>query len=313
MIEGKKVLVTGGAGFIGSHVTERLCPSNDVMVLDDLSTGSRDNLSALGGDVDFFEGDIRDTEILEDALHSTDLVFHCAAQVSVERSVESPVETDQINVEGTVNLLDRCRKTDVERLIFVSSSSVYGSNPELPKKEEMQPRPESPYAVSKMMGEQYCRLFNELYGLPCVVLRCFNVYGPRQQASSPYASVIPRFISAILHEQKPTVFGDGEQTRDFVFVDDVTDALLRAAEVKNARGEIINIASGEPTSILDLLEVLGQIFGRDIDPVFEDHRPGDVRHSVADITKAKELLGFTPRIHLANGLQRTVDHLRALS
>ncbi|MCK4366690.1 MAG: NAD-dependent epimerase/dehydratase family protein [Thermoplasmata archaeon] len=313
MTEGKKVLITGGAGFIGSHLAEKLCSDNDVVVLDNLDTGSRDNLSAIKEDVSFVEGDIRDGEAVKDALREADLVFHCAAQISVERSVENPAETNQINVEGTLRVLDQCRKEDVERFVFVSSSSVYGSGPELPKREDMQPNPESPYAESKIKGEQHCRQFNDLHGLPCVILRCFNVYGSRQQASSPYASVIPRFISAILRDQKPIVFGDGEQTRDFIFVDDVVDALSRAADVKNARGETINIASARPISILGLLEVLGEIFNREIEPEFRDERPGDVRHSVADVSKAKDILGFSPRVELADGLRRTVDHLRALS
>ncbi len=313
MTEGKKVLITGGAGFIGSHLAEKLCSDNDVVVLDNLDTGSRDNLSAIKEDVNFVEGDIRDGEAVKDALRGADLVFHCAAQISVERSVENPTETNQINVEGTLRVLDQCRKEDVERFVFVSSSSVYGSGPELPKREDMQPKPESPYAESKIKGEQHCRQFNDLHGLPCVILRCFNVYGSRQQASSPYASVIPRFISAILRDQKPIVFGDGEQTRDFIFVDDVVDALSRAADVKNARGETINIASARPISILGLLEVLGEIFNHEIEPAFRDERPGDVRHSVADVSKAKDILGFSPRVELADGLRRTVDHLRALS
>lgn len=312
MTEGKKVLITGGAGFIGSHLAEKLCSDNDVVVLDNLDTGSRDNLSAIKEDVSFVEGDIRDGEAVKDALREADLVFHCAAQISVERSVENPTETNQINVEGTLRVLDQCRKEDVQRFVFVSSSSVYGSGPELPKREDMQPNPESPYAESKIKGEQHCRQFNDLHGLPCVILRCFNVYGSRQQASSPYASVIPRFISATLRDQKPIVFGDGEQTRDFIFVDDVVDALSRAADVKNARGETINIASARPISILGLLEVLGEIFNREIEPAFRDERPGDVRHSVADVSKAKDILRFSPRVELADGLRRTVDHLRAL-
>ena len=312
MTEGKKVLITGGAGFIGSHLAEKLCSDNDVVVLDNLDTGSRDNLSAVTQDVSFVEGDIRDGEAVKDALRGANLVFHCAAQISVERSVENPTETNQINVEGTLRVLDQCRKEDVQRFVFVSSSSVYGSGPELPKREDMQPNPESPYAESKIKGEQHCRQFNDLHGLPCVILRCFNVYGSRQQASSPYASVIPRFISATLRDQKPIVFGDGEQTRDFIFVDDVVDALSRAADVKNARGETINIASARPISILGLLEVLGEIFNREIEPAFRDERPGDVRHSVADVSKAKDILRFSPRVELADGLRRTVDHLRAL-
>lgn len=309
MIDGRRVLITGGAGFIGSHLAESLCSANDVVILDDLRTGSRDNLSAIEDDIDFILGDIRNAEILVDSLRDVDLVFHCAAQVSVDRSVRDPVETNQINVEGTLRLLDRLRRTEVDRLVFVSSCSIYGSDPELPKREDMQPRPESPYAASKLMAEQYCRLFNDLYGLPCVILRCFNVYGPRQDATSAYAAVIPRFTSALLSSQAPTVFGDGKQTRDFVFVDDVVEALSRAAEVKNAEGETINIASGKPTSVLDLLGVLGEIFGRDIEPEFEEPRPGDLRHSVADISKAKKILRFAPQVPLADGLRRTVDYL----
>ncbi|MFQ5885133.1 MAG: SDR family oxidoreductase [Thermoplasmata archaeon] len=312
MLERKRILVTGGAGFIGSHLAENLCANNDVVVLDDLSTGLEENISGFKGDVVFIKGDVRDDDVLGEAVRDANFVFHCAAQVSVERSVDNPVETNQINVEGTRKLLNRCKEAEVERLVFVSSSSVYGSDPELPKREDMPLRPESPYAASKIMGEQHCRLYGKQYDLPIVILRLFNVYGPRQNASSPYASVIPRFISAILHDQKPTVFGDGKQTRDFVFIDDVVNALVRAATTKEARGETLNIASGESTSILDLLGVLGGIFDRRIDPRFTGERPGDIRHSVADITKAKSVLGFVPEVELADGLRNVVDHSRTL-
>jgi nucleoside-diphosphate-sugar epimerase len=313
MVEGMRVLITGGAGFIGSHLTENLCSANATVVLDDLSSGSPQNLSAFKDNLAFVKGDVRDTGVLAEALRDVDLVFHCAAQVSVERSVRDPVETNQINAEGTLGLLDQCRKMDVERLVFVSSAAIYGSDPELPKREDMQPRPESPYAASKLMAEDHCRLFNDQHGLPCVTLRCFNVYGPRQDPSSPYASVIPRFVSAILNDQTPRVFGDGKQTRDFVFVDDVVEALSRAAKMENAGGETINIASGKPTSLLDLLGLLAGILGRDVEPAFEDPRPGDLRHSVADISKAKDILAFEPQVPFADGLRRTVDYLRSHS
>ncbi|MFQ6127717.1 MAG: SDR family oxidoreductase [Thermoplasmata archaeon] len=310
MIRGKRILVTGGAGFIGSHLAERLCQDNDVVVIDNLSAGYERNLSEFGENVDFVEADIRDNKTLREVLRDVDVVFHCAAQVSVEKSVENPLETNEINVEGTLRLLWECKRSGVGRLIFPSSAAVYGFSPEIPKREDMHLEPESPYAASKIMGEQYCRLFDALYDLPTVVLRCFNVYGPRQNESSPYASVIPRFISAILKGEKPKIFGNGKQTRDFIFIDDVVKAFLLAATKEDARGQIFNIASGKSMNILDLLKKLGGIFGKKIEPEFEAERPGDVRYSLADITKASTTLGFLPRIKPADGLRRTVGYFK---
>lgn len=312
MIRERTILVTGGAGFIGSHIVERLCRDNNVIVVDDLSAGLKRNLVEFIDNVRFMEGDIRDKRTLREALHDVDLVFHCAAQVSVERSVENPLETNQINVEGTLRLLWECREAAIERLIFPSSAAVYGSDPEVPKKEEMRLEPDSPYAASKIMGEQYCRLFNRIYEVPTTILRCFNVYGPRQDESSPYASVVPRFISAILGGEKPRIFGDGKQTRDFIFIDDVVEAFLVAATKKGARGETFNIASGRPMTILELLDLLEGVFGARIESELALERPGDVKHSQADIEKAKRLLGYVPHVEPAEGLQRTVDYFRSL-
>jgi UDP-glucose 4-epimerase len=310
MITDRGVLVTGGAGFIGSNLVDRLCKENEVTVIDNLSAGSERNLSGLEDRINFVKGDIRDKKAIQEALRGVDIVFHCAAQVSVERSVENPLETNQINVEGTLRLLWTCKEVGVENLIFPSSAAVYGSNPEIPKREEMRLEADSPYAASKIMGERYCRLFHRLYRIPTVILRCFNVFGPRQDESSQYASVIPKFISAIINGEKPQVFGDGNQTRDFVFVDDVVDAFLLAASKDRAKGETINVASGKPMSILNLLEKLHEILGENAEPEFLPERPGDVRHSQADIAKAERVLGFVPRVEPRAGLQMTIDFFK---
>lgn len=312
MIEGKRVLVTGGAGFIGSHIAERLCQDNSVIVYDDLSAGRRSNLSGFEGKMDFVEGDVRDEDALREALRDVDIVFHCAAQVSVERSVEDPLETAKINIGGTLRILWEGKKAEVDRIVFPSSAAVYGSSPEMPKREDMQTDADSPYAASKIVGEQYCRLFNKVYDLPTVVLRCFNVYGPRQDESSPYASVIPRFITAMLDGEPPRIFGDGGQTRDFIFIDDVVEGFLLAASVEGVRGGTINIASGRSLSILELLETLRQVLGTEVEPEFVAERPGDVRHSFADISRAKRKLGFAPRVDHAKGLRRTVEHFKSV-
>ena len=312
MLEGKRILVTGGAGFIGSHIAERLCENNDVVVYDDLSAGRESNLSGFDGKVDFVRGDVRDSNALGEAVRGVNVAFHCAARVSVTESVEDPVGTSKVNVGGTLRLLWECKKAGVERVVFPSSAAVYGSSPEIPKKEDMQPDADSPYAASKIVGEQYCRLFSKVYDLPTVILRCFNVYGPRQDESSPYASVIPRFVTAMLDGERPRIFGDGGQTRDFIFIDDVVEGFLLAASVEGVRGDTINIASGRSLSILELLETLRQVLGTEVEPELVAERPGDVRHSLADISRAKSKLGFAPRVDHAEGLRRTVEHFKSV-
>jgi UDP-glucose 4-epimerase len=310
MLEGKRILVTGGAGFIGSHIVERLCEDNYVVVYDDLSAGRESNLSGFDGKIDFIRGDVRDSDALGEAVRGVNVAFHCAARVSVTESVEDPIGTSKINVGGTLRLLWESKKAGVERVVFPSSASVYGSSPEIPKKEDMQPDADSPYAASKIVGEQYCKLFTKVYDLPTAILRCFNVYGPRQDESSPYASVIPRFVTAMLDGERPRIFGDGRQTRDFIFIDDVVEGFLLAASVEGVRGDTINIASGRSLSILELLEALGQVLGTDVEPELVEERPGDVRHSLADISRAKSKLGFSPRVDHAEGLRRTVEHFK---
>lgn len=312
MLEGKRILVTGGAGFIGSHIAERLCVENDVVVYDDLSAGRESNLSGFDGKVDFVRGDVRDSDALGEAVRGVNVAFHCAARVSVTESVEDPIGTSKVNIGGTLRLLWESKKAGVERVVFPSSAAVYGSSPEIPKREDMQPDADSPYAASKIVGEQYCRLFTKVYDLPTVILRCFNVYGPRQDISSPYASVIPRFVTAIARGDRPQVFGDGKQTRDFVYVEDVVDAFTLAATATGAEGETFNVASGEGTSVLELLERVSGIIGGKTEPEFLAERPGDVRHSLADVSRAGSKLGFAPRVGIEEGLRGTVDYFMSL-
>jgi nucleoside-diphosphate-sugar epimerase len=313
-----RYLVTGGAGFIGSHIAARLlADGHDVRVLDNLSTGRRENLDAIraAGDPDRFEwmeGDIRSTETCAFACQGVDYVLHQAALASVQRSVDNPSDTTHVNVGGTVNVLSAARAAGARRVVLASSSSVYGDTPTLPKHEEMPPSPQSPYAASKLAGEQFARVFASTLGLPTVSLRYFNVFGPRQDEKSDYAAVIPRFIMALLRGERPTVFGDGKQTRDFTFVEDVVQANLLACEKGEGRGEAMNIARGERYSLLDLLDGIAKATGAAANPEFAPPRPGDVRDSLADVSRAKSLLGFAARTGFDEGLRRTVDHFRGL-
>ena len=312
MLEGKRILVTGGAGFIGSHLAERLSGSNEVVIFDDMSAGRKSNLAGFEDRVRLYEADIGDEEVLREALAGVNLVFHCAAQVSVEKSVEDPLGTAQTNVGGTLRVLWESKNAGVERVVFPSSAAVYGSSPEIPKREDMEPDADSPYAATKIVGEHFCEMFDKVYDLPTVTLRCFNVYGPRQDEQSPYASVIPRFIVALMDGKSPRIFGDGEQTRDFIFIDDVVEAFILAASSETARGAILNIASGRSMSILELFRTLSGILDVDVEPVFEAERPGDVKHSLADISRAEEKLGFSPAIDPVEGLRRTVGYFKSL-
>ena len=303
------ILVTGGAGFIGSHLVRALvAQGRPVRVLDNLSTGRRENLNGL--DVEFIEGDLRDDDALAVALRGVEAVSHHAAMISVPRSVDDPLGSHAINVEGAVRLLDLARRFGVQRFVFASSAAIYGDEPTLPKTENMPPLPQSPYALHKLVGEQYLRLFHRLYGMDTVSLRYFNVYGPRQDPASPYAAVIPLFASALRENRRPTVFGDGQQTRDFVYVDDVVRANLAALTVADPAGRVVNIASGKQSNLLDLLAALAPNFKRKLKPVFADARPGDVRHSVASIDAARELLGFAPTVGLEEGLAATVRWMK---
>jgi len=300
-----KVLVTGGAGFIGSHLVEALMSEGfDVVVLDDFSSGRRGNLSVYFGERNFclVEGDVRDEADVERALEGVDVVFHLAAIVSVDFSVKNPLMVNEVNVGGTLNVLRESLKAGVKRFVYASSCAVYGEPVNLPINEEHPARPMSPYGVSKLAAEHYCRVFYEVYGLETVCLRFFNVYGPRQMIG-PYSGVMMQFIDRIKRGKKPVIYGDGEQTRDFVFVGDVVDAYLRAMRCKNCVGETINVGSGVETSINRLADALIELFGtRDIKPVYAKARAGDIRRSYADLSKAEGLLGYKPKTSLKEGL-----------
>jgi UDP-glucose 4-epimerase len=306
------MLVTGGAGFIGSHIAERLLgQGHDVRVLDNFSTGRRENLGDFGDRIDLVEGDIRDLDDVRRATAGVDVVFHEAALASVPRSVDDPATSNDVNVRGTLNVLVGSRDAGVRRLVYASSSSIYGESPELPKREVMAPAPESPYAVAKLAGEYYCGVFSRLYGLDCVALRYFNVFGPRQDPASQYAAVVPIFVTALLKGGRPTVYGDGEQSRDFTYVENVVEANMLAADVDGCAGEVINAACGSTVTVNELYQRLSDLAGASVDPIYKDPRPGDVKHSFADISKARRLLGFCPSVGFEDGLVRTLEWFRA--
>jgi nucleoside-diphosphate-sugar epimerase len=303
-------LVTGGAGFIGSHLVEELARRGEqVRVVDNLSTGNQRNLSHLSS-VEFLRGDLADLEVARRASAKVDYVLHQAAIPSVPRSIKDPIESNRSNIDATINLLVAARDAGVKRVVYAGSSSAYGNTPTLPKREDMPPAPLSPYALQKLVGEQYARLFTELYGLSTVTTRYFNVFGPRQDPSSPYSGVISLFISALLEGRSPTIFGDGEQTRDFTYVTNVVDGVLRACHAPAATG-VFNIAVGTRTSLNQLFQSLRDIIGSNLDAVHGPPRPGDVRDSQADLTRAKAILGYAPMVSLTEGLKLTVDWYRA--
>lgn len=305
-------LVTGAAGFIGSNIVEELLERGEsVRALDDFSTGRRENIAPFLDRIELFEGSLNDEELLARAVDRVDYILHQAALPSVPRSVSDPLASHEANATGTLRLLIAARDAGVKRLVVASSSSVYGDSPELPKHEEMPARPRSPYAVNKLAGEEYSKVFSLVYGLPTVALRYFNVFGPRQDPKSQYAAVIPAFITAALEGRRPVVHGDGLQTRDFTYVQNVVAANLLACEAPDAAGQAINIACAERISLLDLLAEIGRITGRTIEPEFDPARPGDVKHSLADISKAERLLGYRPVVSFARGLERTVEYLRS--
>ncbi|NLX49828.1 MAG: SDR family oxidoreductase [Methanospirillum sp.] len=298
-----KVVVTGGAGFIGSNLAQELSKRYEVTVIDDLATGRESNLAGL--DVKFARGSILDTDLLEQVFSDARYVFHQAALPSVQRSVDDPARTNLVNVNGTLNVLVAARDTGVKKVVFASSSSVYGDTPTLPKREAMIPDPKSPYAVTKLAGEHYCRVFSSLYGLPTVALRYFNVFGPRQDPTSQYAAVIPNFITRVLGGEPPVIHGDGRQTRDFTFVRDVVAANILAAE-SDAVG-VFNIACQRRVDLLELADRIMGLVGTRHDPVHEDPRPGDVRDSLADISLASEAFGYAPHYSLTDGLKETIQ------
>jgi nucleoside-diphosphate-sugar epimerase len=304
-------LVTGGAGFIGSHLCEELVRrGHAVRVADSLITGKRSNLDHVPG-VEFLEGDLADLPVAQRAVQGMDYVLHQAAIPSVPRSVKDPIASNRANVEATLNVLVAARDAGVRRLVFAGSSSAYGDTPTLPKHEDMPTSPLSPYALQKVVGEQYLQMFTRLYGLETVSIRYFNVFGPRQDPSSPYSGVISVFATALLEHRSPTIYGDGEQTRDFTYVANVVDGVLRACEAQGASGEVINVATGGRISLNDLFRVMRDLAGAaGIEPHYVDTRAGDVRDSQADITKASRILGYAPTVSFETGLANTLDWYR---
>jgi UDP-glucose 4-epimerase len=304
-------LVTGGAGFIGSHITERLVREGHlVRVLDDFSAGHEENLESFRSGVELIRGDIRDKQLLSEATEGVDVVFHEAALGSVPRSVADPVTTHEVNITGTLNVLLAARDAGVKRVVYASSSSVYGETPVLPKREEMMPQPLSPYALSKLVGEHYASVFKQVYGFEVVSLRYFNIFGPRQDPESQYAAVIPRFITALLDGKSPVVYGDGLQSRDFTFVDNVVNANLLAAEAEGVAGWAFNVACGGRYTLLDLLGKMKEILGSDIEPIHEATRAGDVRDSQASIDAAQQAFGYKVSVDFEEGLRKTVEWYR---
>lgn len=304
-----KALITGGAGFIGSNLADELIRKGaKVTILDNFLTGFRENLEEISGDFDFVEGDVNDPDIVRKAVEGCELVFHQAALPSVPRSVADPVETHDACVNGTFNVLIAARDAGVRRLMYAASSSAYGDQETLPKVETMRPEPLSPYAAAKLVGEYYCSVFSNVYGLETFSLRYFNVFGPRQNPSSQYSGVISRFIDAFMKGENPTIYGDGEQSRDFTYIANVVDANIRASEAKEGSGLVMNAANGERISLLDLFSVLKKITGREsISIDFQPERQGDVKHSQADNTLARNYLGYEKVVGLEEGLKRTID------
>jgi nucleoside-diphosphate-sugar epimerase len=303
------VLVTGGAGFIGSHIATRFAAAGArVRIIDDLSTGHLENINEIGGDIDFIQASLNDDNATRLALEDVELVFHEAAIPSVPRSVENPRETHDACVNATFSLLLAARDCGVRRLVYAASSSAYGDQPSLPKVEDMRPDPLSPYAVAKLVGEYYCQVFNRAYSLETVCLRYFNIFGPRQDPSSQYSGVISRFISALMMGQQPVIYGDGEQSRDFTYIANAVDANVHASETREGIGEVMNVANGERTTLNQLLDQLKKITGKmEVEAEYRDPRTGDVRHSLADISKARQYLGYEPQVGLDEGLRLTLD------
>jgi len=318
-MDGRRYLVTGGAGFIGSNIVEALLRKGErVVVFDDFSTGRRENLQAVvrglpagSPEPTTIEGDIRDANAVAKAMRGVTHVLHQAALPSVQRSVEAPMASHEVNATGTLLLLVAARDAGVQRFVYASSSSAYGDTPDLPKVETMTPAPLSPYAVSKLAAEHYCRIFHALYGLQTVSLRYFNVFGPRQDPTSQYAAVIPNFIGAALAGKPPTIFGDGLQSRDFTFIDNAVQANLLACDAPEAAAAAVcNVAVGQSATLLDVLRMIGEVLGKPVRPKHEKPRAGDVRHSLASIDAARRYLGYEPRLGLEEGLRRTIAWFR---
>ena len=307
----ERYLVTGGAGFIGSHMCEKLLrDGHSVRILDNFSSGKEANLAAVQANVEILDGDVREEEMVSRAVKDVDIIVHHAAIASVARSVENPILEHEVNLGGTLRLMDAARKGSVRRFVLASTAAAYGDDPTPAKKESLRPRPQSPYAISKVSSEQYCRVYSDLFNLETIVLRYFNVFGPRQDASSDYSGVISIFVDRMLEGRRPKIFGDGEQSRDFVFVDDVVNATLSACEAPRASGEIFNVGCGCGISVGQLVRELNSLLDSAIEPEFATQRPGDLRSSLADISNAEKHLGYTPTVSFAQGLRRTVDWVR---
>jgi nucleoside-diphosphate-sugar epimerase len=306
-------LVTGGAGFIGSHLTQELVRrGHTVRVADSLITGHRRNLDHISG-VEFLEGDLAELPFAQRAVAGMDFVLHQAAIPSVPRSVNDPLASNRANNDAMLNVFVSARDAGVKRLVFAGSSSEYGNTPTLPKREDMPPNPLSPYALQKVVGTTYCQMFYRLYGFEAVSIRYFNVFGPRQDPGSPYSGVISVFATALTEGRRPTIYGDGEQTRDFTYVDNVVDGVLRACEAPKAPGEAINVACGTRISLNGLLQVMNRVVGTNLDAIYKEERAGDVRDSQADISKARTILGYQPRVDLEEGLRQTLAWCRGES
>ena len=303
-------LVTGGAGFIGSNIVEKLLnQGHSVKILDNFATGKKENISDFLSKIDIIEGDIRDYHIVIKSVEDIDVILHQAALPSVPRSVNNPITTNDVNVSGTVNLLNAAREKKVKRFIMASSSSVYGNNPELPKKESFYPNPLSPYAVSKLSGEYYLKVFSELYSMETIAIRYFNVFGPRQDPNSQYAAVIPKFINAIINDEQPIIYGDGYQSRDFTYIENVVEANILAATKKiNGSSLIVNCATHSRITLNELVEFINKYLGKEIKPLYTKEREGDVKHSFADITKISKELGYVVKVSFEEGLAKTIEY-----
>jgi len=306
-----RYLVTGGAGFIGSNTVDELVRrGHSVVVLDDLSSGKEDNLAEIRNKITFIKGSITDIEVVRKAMHEAEYVLHLAARTSVPRSVKDPIETNKINIDGTLNVLVAAKELKVKRVVFAASSSAYGETATLPKVETMQPEPISPYGVTKYVGELYGQTFGRCYGLENVALRYFNIFGPRQDPGSPYSGVLAKFCSAFLEDTQPVVFGDGEQTRDFTYVENAVLANLVACEAPNASGKVFNVGVGGRISLNEVLRELGKITGKTVEVKYDAPRDGDIRDSQADISQARETLGYEPQVTFEEGLRRTFEWYR---
>src|ERR1700720_4042789 len=307
-----RYLVTGGAGFIGSNTVDELVRrGHSVVVLDDLSGGKEENLAEVRNKITFIKGTITDIEIIRRAIYAADYVIHLAARTSVPFSMKDPIETNRINIDGTLNVLVAARDAKVKRVVFAASSSAYGETPTLPKVETMQPAPISPYGVTKYVGELYAQTFGRCYGLENVSLRYFNIFGPRQEPTSPYSGVLAKFCAAFLEDTQPVIFGDGEQTRDFTYVDNAVQANLLACEAPNVSGKVFNVGVGGRFSLNQTIGLLNKVSGKNLEGKYEPSRDGDIRDSQADISRAREFLGYEPAVAFEEGLRRTFDWYRA--